>query len=126
MKKLISTLLFVLVCLTGQSQNEKVWNEVVAGHANTPYVKVTKVALYEDRTEMSMHIDFVAGQWIRIAANTFLQADGKQFPVKEATVLTLGEQYTMPADTLDFVLTFEPVPQNVRSIDLVEPGGWIV
>ncbi|MBR5035851.1 MAG: hypothetical protein IKX69_01510, partial [Prevotella sp.] len=126
MKKLISTLLFVLVCLTGQSQNEKVWNEVVAGHANTPYVKVTKVALFEDRTEMSMHIDFVAGQWIRIAANTFLQADGKQFPVKEATVLTLGEQYTMPADTLDFVLTFEPVPQNVRSIDLVEPGGWIV
>ena len=126
MKKLISTLLFVLVCLSGQSQNVKVWNEVVTGHANTPYVKVTKVALYENRTELSMHIDFVAGQWIRIATNTFLQADGKQFPVKDATVITLGEQYTMPADTLNFVLTFEPVPQNAKSIDMVEPGGWVV
>ena len=126
MKKLISTLLFVLVCLTGQSQNVKVWNQVATGHANTPYVKVTKVALYEDRTEMSMHIDFVAGQWIRIATNTFLQADGKQFPVKDATVIALGEQYTMPADTLNFVLTFEPVPQNAKSIDMVEPGGWVV
>lgn len=126
MKKLISTLLFVLVCLSGQSQNVKVWNQVATGHANTPYVKVTKVALYEDRTEMSMHIDFVAGQWIRIATNTFLQVDGKQFPVKDATVITLGEQYTMPADTLNFVLTFEPVPQNVKSIDMVEPGGWVV
>ena len=126
MKKLISTLLFVLVCLSGQSQNVKVWNQVITGHANTPYVKVTKVALYEDRTEMSMHIDFVAGQWIRIATNTFLQVDGKQFPVKDATVITLGEQYTMPADTLNFVLTFEPVPQNAKSIDMVEPGGWVV
>ena len=85
MKQLI-TLLLALITLTGQAKNErsneKVWNDVVTGYNNTyNQVKVTKVAFYEDRTELSLHVDLMAGQWISIAEKTFLQADGKQYAV---------------------------------------------
>ena len=91
MKQLI-TLLLALITLTGQAKNERsnerVWNDVVTGYNNTyNQVKVTKVTFYEDRTELSLHVDLMAGQWISIAEKTFLQADGKQYAVKDVTVL---------------------------------------
>ena len=98
----------------------------MSGYANTNAVKVTHVAIYEDRTELSMHIDFIKGQWIAIAPNTVVKADGKEYMVKKATVLTLGEHFTLPEDTLDFVLTFDPIPAKTETLDLVEPGGWCV
>lgn len=125
-KSLVSLLLF-LVTLTGWAQKgETIWNDVVSGYANTPLIKVTQVAMYDDRTEISIHIDFTKGQWFRIAKNTVVKADGKDYAVKEATVLTLGEQYTLPEDTLNFVLTFEPIPTTAKKLDLIEPGGWCV
>ena len=128
MKKIMITFLLALVSTIGwgQTKNETVWNEVVSGYANTPYVKVTKVGMYADRMEMTLHIDFVKGQWISIAPNTVVKADGKDYTVKTATVIKLGEHYTLPEDTLNFVLTFEPVPLTMKKFDLVEPGGWQV
>lgn len=123
MKKII-TILFLCTSLIGQAQI--IWNEVVTGYANTPYVSVTKVVMYDDRTEMTFHIDFVKGQWIRIAPNTMLQADGKDYMVKNATVLTLGESYVLTEDTLNFVLTFEPLPMTTKKFEFVEPHGWVV
>ena len=128
MKRLEIAFLLTHVFLVGwgQTKKEAVWNEVLAGYANTPVLKVTKVAMYGDRSELTLHIDFVKGQWIRIAENTMVKADGKDYAVKSATVLKLGEQYVMPEDTLNFVLTFEPVPATTKKLDLVEPGGWCV
>ena len=123
-KLLLSTMLLALVALTGQAQN-KVWNDVITAHTNTSNtVTVTKVAFYDDRTEVSLHVDYVAGQWIRIMKDTFLGVDKKRYAAKRTTVLTLGEQYILPTDTLDFDIIFEPVPQDVKSINLIEPNGW--
>ena len=125
-KQIIITALLALIWVAGQAQ-ETVWNNVVAGYNNTQRtVSVTKVDFLADRTDVVIHIDYVAGQWIRIAKDTYLEADGKQYPVKDATVMQLGEQYTMPAATLDFVLTFAPVPHGVKQMNLIEPGGWMV
>ena len=116
-------MLLALVVLVGQAQT-KVWNDVVTSYSNATIVKVTQVAFYNDRTELSFHINYRAGSWIRINEKSFLQADGKQYAIKDATVLKLGEQYTLPTDMLDFVLIFEPVPQDVQSVYFVEPNGW--
>ena len=125
MMKLLSTILMSLFVLAGQAQ-PKIWNEVVMGYANTPIVKVTKVAMYDNRTEVTLHIDFVKGQWIRMAPNTVLKTEGKDYEVKESTVLKLGEQFTLAEDTLSFVLTFDPIPSSTKRLDLVEPNGWFV
>ena len=116
-------MLLALVVMAGQAQT-KVWNDVVTSYSNASIVKVTQVAFYNDRTEMSLHVDSRAGQWIRINEKSFLQADGKQYAIKDVTVLKLGEKYTLPTDMLDFVLIFEPVPQDVQSVYFVEPNGW--
>ena len=123
MKKLLFTLLLVFVAMTGQTQT-KVWNDIVTSFTNASIAKVTQVAFYNDRTELSFHIDYRAGQRIGMNENTYLLADGKQYAIKDATVLKLGEQYTLTTDTLDFKLIFEPVPQNVQSVYMVEPNGW--
>ena len=119
------TIMLALVATTGWAQT-KVWNEVVSGYANTPLVNVTKVALYDDRTELTLHVDFVRGQWIRVAPNTVLDAAGKSYAVKASTVLKLGEQYTLTEDTLNFMLTFEPLPAATKKFNLVEPNGWLL
>jgi hypothetical protein len=61
MKKLLSTLLLTLVCLTGSSKKVNTWNEVISGYTNVPFLKVTKVSLYEDRTEVALYLDLSAG-----------------------------------------------------------------
>ena len=79
-KKVIIALLFALVAMTGWAQT-KVWNEIVTGYANTPVINVTKVEIYNDRTEVSLHIDLppqTAGEKIPIASKTILRADGKE------------------------------------------------
>ena len=124
-KQAIIIIMLALVAVAGWGQT-KVWNEVVSGYANTPLVNVTKVALYDDRTELTLHVDFVRGQWIRIAPNTVLDAAGKSYAVKESTVLKLGEQYTLTEDTLNFMLTFEPLPATTKKFDMMEPNGWLV
>lgn len=117
--------LLVLIATVGQAQT-KIWNEVVTGYANTPIIKVTKVALYDDRTEVNMHVDYIKGQWISLAPNTVIKVDDSEYSVKDVTVLTLGEQYIMPEDTLNFVLKFEPVPTDIKAFDFVEPNGWCI
>ena len=126
MKKSIITALLALVALTAlaQSKREKVWNEVVVGYSNAPILKVKKVSLYTDRTEEALFLDYQVGQWISIAKETYLQAGDQQYQVKDASVIKLGERYTMPTDTMSFVLTFNPVPLDTKKMDMMEPYGW--
>ena len=126
MKKSIITILLALVALTAlaQSKRENVWNEIVVGYSNAPILKVKKVSLYSDRTEVALFLDYQVGQWISIAKETYLQAGDQQYQVKDASVIKLGERYTMPTDTMSFVLTFNPVPLDTKKMDMMEPYGW--
>ena len=125
MKSTIITILLALVTMTGWAQkNERVWDNVVFGNTNVAWSEVTKVGLYADRTEVGLRIKYRQGSWIRIAKNTFIEADGKQYPIKDATVIGLDNQYTLPTASFDFTLIFEPVPQHTKTLDVIEPGGW--
>lgn len=127
MRKAIIIILLALVATTGWAQ-KKVWDNVVTGHANLPIIKVTKVAIYDDRTEVFLHLEMpqqMAGESGILAANPTLRADGKTYAVKGATVITLNEPYTIPADgKVDFSLLFEPIPANTWMIDVAEPNAW--
>ena len=124
-KQSVITILFVLVSMTGRAQT-MVWDEVVTGYVNQSNISVTKVALNDNRTELTLHVSLVKGAWITIAPNTVLKTDGKDYALQSATVLTPGEQYTLTDDTVNFVLTFEPMPVTTKRFDFVEPGGWLL
>ena len=125
--KIFSSALFVLVAMAGQAQT-KVWNKIVTGYVNVPIINITKVAVFDDRTEVFFHMDVPqqgVGETIPLATNPTLRADGKSYAVKGATVISLTEPYKIPADgKVDFSLIFEPIPANTWMIDVAEPNAW--
>ena len=125
MKSTIITILLTLIAMTGWAQkNEKIWDNVVIGNTNVDWSEVTKVGLFADRTEVGLRIKYRQGSWISIAKSTFIEADGKQYPIKDATVIGLDNRYTLSTNSFDFTLIFEPVPQQIKTFDVIEPGGW--
>ena len=139
-KKFIFTAMLALVTMTMQAQKlpvgeqssgmTKVWNDIVTGYVNVPIIEVTKVAIYEDRTEVFFHLEApkqAIGQSGPIATKPSLHADGKTYAVKGATVISLTEPYTIPANgQVDFSLIFEPIPANTWMIDVAEPNRWSI
>jgi len=121
MKKLL-TFLFALAVIAGQAKT-KIWNNVVVGYTNAHMVSVEKVTFAEDRTELAMRITLLKGRQMGFTSNVYLQVDGKQYAVKDATVFKLNEPYTVPTDTLRFSMTFEAVPQDTKQMDFVYPAG---
>ena len=128
-KSTIITILLALVVMTGWAQ-QKVWDNVVTGHANVPYFKVTKVAIYDDRTEVFLRLEVpqqMAGESVPLATKPTLTADGKTYAVKGATVISLTEPYTIPTGgKVDFSLIFEPIPENTYMISVAEPNAWSI
>ena len=121
--------MLALVATTGWAQ-QKVWDNVVTGHTNVPDFKVTKVAIYDDRTEVFFHFEVpqqMTGESVPMATKPTLTADGKTYAVKGATVISLTEPYAIPADgKVDFSLIFEPIPENTYLISVAEPNAWSI
>ena len=122
MKSTIITILLAVAALTVQAQT-KVWDNIVMGYANAPIINVNRVALYADRTDVSLHIDYRKGRQMGFSRGTALKAGGKEYKVTGATVIKLDEPYTMPEDTLNLTLTFEPLPMTTQRFDFTSPDG---
>ena len=122
MKSTIITILLAVAALTVQAQT-KVWDNIVMGYANAPIINVNRVALYADRTDVSLHIDYRKGRQMGFSRGTALKAGGKDYKVTGATVIKLDEPYTMTEDTLNLTLTFEPLPVTTQRFDLTSSDG---
>ena len=122
MKSTIITILLAVAALTVQAQT-KVWDNIVMGYANAPIINVNRVALYADRTDVSLHIDYRKGRQMGFSRGTALKAGGKEYKVTGATVIKLDEPYTMTEDTLNLTLTFEPLPVTTQKFDFTSPDG---
>ncbi len=126
-RQTIIIIMLALVAMLGQAQT-KVWNKIVTGYANVPFMSITKVSIYDDRTEVFFRLEVpeqAAGDSLPIAAKPTLRVGGKEYAVKGATVISLSEPYKIPADgKVDFSLIFEPIPANTWMIDVAEPDTW--
>ena len=117
-----------------KAEDNRVWNDVAIGYNNTfDVIKVTNVKLLDEQTEVKVHITFPTNYWIRIASNIYLQAGDKQYKVKAIVpdstkaVPELDKEFWMPSTgEVDFVMTFEPLPEGTERFDLIEPNGWQV
>lgn len=120
--KTIIIAMIAVAALTVQAQT-KVWDNIVMGYANAPIINVNRVALYADRTDVSLHIDYRKGRQMGFSRGTALKAGGKDYKVTGATVIKLDEPYTMTEDTLNLTLTFEPLPVTTQRFDFTSPDG---
>lgn len=89
--------------------------------SNTSTIDITKVELTDSATILSVKATFQPHYWIRIAANTHLVADGKEYAMTAAEGIDPGEQFWMPdSGEAEFKLFFEPLPYSTKSFDFIE------
>ena len=126
MKKLISTMVLAIVATAGWAQTRN----IVTGYSNVPFVKVTKVVLSADSTEVFLHFDMpsqAAGQEGPLAMKSQLQADGKTYEAKRAIGVKLGQLIKIPQDgKVDFSLVFDALPAATWRVSVSAPGMWLV
>ena len=133
------TLLLAILAVAGQAQTkgtkEVVWSQVVKGYSfpylfSDSYLKVQKVRLSADCTEVELHFNFPngsAGMSIPLASKTILFDGQRNYALKEAKGITLGEPYIVPQSReLTFSLVFEPVPTDTKMLHMAEPNTWVL
>ena len=118
-------------CNDSKIQDSRVWDVVAMGYNNNHIIKVTGVKLLNEHTEVALHVTYPAGNWIKVDSNIYLQADGEQYKVKAIVhdstkaVPELNKKFYMPrSGEVDFVMTFEPLPEGTEHFDFIESDGW--
>ena len=125
MKKNFLILMLALTAIAVGAQNKKqiIWNNVQTGYSVArDFLKITNVAMYDDRTEVSFSLNFYGDRReigfskdISIYVN---DDEKKAYKAKSATVIELDKPYKMTSDTLNFAITFEPVPADAKMLTI--------
>ena len=93
-KIFLITLLFLIGTLGFAQTADKpaaVWNDVITGYSRpASVIRIKEVKMYNDRTELSVQVNYTPGYWIRVQNDLYLQSGANKYKVKDATVLTLG------------------------------------
>ena len=119
--KTILTLLLVAVAISAQAQQKKVIEQPPAMFANTYTVEIAKVTLSDAETILDIDAYFRPGNWIRIASDGYLLADGKKYMIRSGEGIELDSLFWMPkSGEAEFKLIFEPLPIETTSFDFIE------
>ncbi|HBG40009.1 MAG TPA: hypothetical protein DDW85_01180 [Porphyromonadaceae bacterium] len=90
-------------------------------HSNTTSVEIRRATLADTATVLDIDAFFRPGWWIKIASDSYLQADGKKYAVRRGEGIDLDSLFWMPASgEASFKLVFEPLPQNTQTFDFIE------
>ena len=96
----------------------------VVNFANTATIDIVKVELNDSNTVLHINSHFIPGNWIRIAGDSYLQAEGKQYAMISTDGIEPDTEFWMPeSGEADFKLIFEPLPFSTRRFDFIEGTG---
>ena len=136
MRKLIlSTIMLVLVALTGQAKEKEIVWELPTTEFGTSYgdgffnlsLDVTKVELKADETVVYITVmqrsDY-DGYWFRFANDTYLKVGDKRYTVVKADGIELDKQLQTGKDfKTDVAFHFPPLPKGTKMFDFIEGDG---
>lgn len=123
MKQFLLTSVFALMAFVGiRAQKPVVWEKPVIGYSQYNYIEIQKVELAKDRTSLHMQITYPSDAWFQFSPQTYLEVDGKQYPITGGDSIQLGvHTYTSPKTMRkEFVLHFKPIPQKTKVFDMLE------
>lgn len=136
MKSKLFTLLLFCFALLAQAQiPHTVWENPRTGYNSHSHVfSITKVKMGDERTEVTMHVNFRPKHWIKMASTSYLQVGDKHYPIRKnmpmwgdkgTTLLELDKEFFLDeSGQLDFVCVFDALPRGTEHFDLIEPAGW--
>ena len=138
MKPKILTLLFTFFALFVHAQvPHTTWEQPRVGYNSHSHIfSITKVKLGDERTEVTMHVNFRPKHWIKMASTAYLQVGDKHYPIRKkmpmwgdkgTTLLELDKEFFLDeSGQVDFVCVFDALPKGTAHFDLIEPAGWLI
>lgn len=120
MKQFIS-FLAVLLCFTTLQAQEQTVEQPAFEARNTTSLEIQKIVLTDTATVFFIDAYYRPKNWIRIAKETTLQADGKQYSIRAGVGMELDKEIWMPeSGTYSFQMVFPPLPKGVDAVDFIE------
>ena len=125
MKKLLSTLLLALVCLSGLSKTIKTIKSPEAmACANVFQGKLIarEVMMTDTATTIRFTIHYPKGQYFRFVKESYLKDEnGNRYPLRSAEGMALDTWVQSPeSGVTEFTMHFEPMPKHVQIFDFIE------
>lgn len=108
---------FAVACTSGT----RVVRDPLIETANTATLDFPRIELSDSATVLHVDAYFNPGMWIRISSETYLQADGRKYPVLGGEGIDLDSLFWMPqSGEASFRLRFGPLPRGTKSFDFIE------
>lgn len=117
-------LLMSLLCCSGLQAQEHMVEQPAFDAWSSTTLEIDKIALSDTATVFYIDAYYRPKYWIQVAKESFLQADGKTYPIKTGDGIALGEKFWMPeSGEASFRLIFPPLPEGTKTVDFSEGDG---
>lgn len=120
MKKFL-LLLCVLCSCTMKQTKERVVELPAFDAWSSTSIEVNKMVLNDTATIVYIDAFYQPNMWIKIAKDSYLQADGKQYKLVAGVGMEPDKEIWMPeSGTYSFQMIFPPLPKNTKTVDFSE------
>ena len=129
MKRLFTTIVISLVCLTTVwAQKAVVWEQPMAAYSQVSgRLDVSRVVFADTATIVTFHVNMPYTARIDFPSGSTLRAEGKDYKVKGIRDYALDADITMPpTGVMDIDLVFEPLPSGVKSLAFNMPDAFSI
>lgn len=108
------------------STDRRVVERPVVSFATTGSISIDRVELTDSATILYFSAHYRPGWWIRIAPDSYLRADGKEYSITDTCGFCPGRPIIMDdRGTHNFAITFEPIPTDASTFDFIEGHNTI-
>ncbi|MFR9620329.1 MAG: TlpA disulfide reductase family protein [Rikenellaceae bacterium] len=130
MRMILSMLLLTIFSGSAVGQSRDVVNPTFGGAKYASSLTITKVELGEGQTYIYFDVKMSPKYYFQIATETYITVDnGQSYQVQAAEGLTLDKRkYTDENGEAQFMLTFEAIPYDSKSLDFEERvnNGYLI
>lgn len=111
----------LFLSFVGVQAQERVVEQPAFDAWNSTTLDIDKIVLSDTATVFHIDASYRPKFWIMIAKETYLLADGKNYPIKAGDGIGLSEKFWMPeSGETSFRLIFPPLPKGTKTIDFIE------
>lgn len=120
MKQILSLLIAIVCCATLQAK-ERIVKLPAFDAWSTTTLEIQQIVLNDTATVLYIDAFFRPHNWIKIAGESYLQANGKKYTILSGVDMEPDKEIWMPeSGTYSFQMIFPPLPENTTVIDFSE------
>lgn len=120
MKQILSLLIVLLYCTTIQAKERVVELPAFDAWSSTS-IEIQKIVLSDTATIVYIDAFYRPNMWIKIAKDSYLKAEGKQYKILSGIGMEPDKEIWMPeSGTYSFQMIFPALPENTTTVDFTE------